>query len=786
MKSLKSLFQSTKFPHRGLGGFLLTLFTFSTIAQINNNRASTGLERVNSFKQHQALANTSPHKNQNWRLLGSDFDSGRCTDVWSIESNHNIMYAGFATGGLWKTEDAGKTWKPIMDGIGTQAIGNMAIAKSNPNILYVGTGEANILRASLPGMGVYKSTDAGKTWKHVGLENSSTIARIVVHPKNPNIVYVAASGNEWSYNADRGVYKTTNGGKTWTKILYQNEKTACIDLLIDPSDPNTLYASTWNRIRKRWSDPTPEDSDHLYKTTDGGKNWKIINSGLPDTKNTGRIGLAMCHSKPNILYAFVDNHTEKRQGNAGELDSYGRPKELVIMGAEVYRSDDKGESWAKMSENDKSMETFGGTYGWVFSQIRVDPKNENRIYIMGINLSISNDAGKTWQIVRGGKVRIHGDNHALWIDPSNPDFLLNGNDGGVTLSEDGGKTWKNFFKEIPTTQFYNVSYDMATPFNVQGSVQDEGSRGANVAWKYGSGIEDKKNGWHNVPGGEGSIIAIDPTNPNITYSSAFYGRIQRGDLTKEGREQIKNITIKKADDEDVHRGEWLAYTLISKYDNKTIYHGMQYLFKSTDMGDNWKRISPDLTSNDKMRMGKLPYAVAHHAITAIAESQFQQGNLLVGTDDGFVHRTQDDGQSWEKVMKDLPINSHVSRLETSRFDKDVVYLSLSDRREDNIAPYIYKSTDFGKNWVNIASNLPASPVNVVREDPKNKNILYCGTDLGIYISKNSGKSWESLQANLPASVSVQDLFVHPRDNVMVIATYGRGVYVLDDLSGLQK
>jgi photosystem II stability/assembly factor-like uncharacterized protein len=757
-----------------------------SFSQINNNRASTGIERASSFKNHQSLINKSPHKNLNWRLLGSDFDSGRCTDVWSIEGNHGVMYAGFATGGLWKTEDAGKTWFPIMDKEGTQAIGNMAIAKSDPNVLYVGTGEANILRASLPGMGIYKSTDAGKTWKNVGLENTSTIARIAIHPTNSDIVYVAASGNEWSYNEDRGLYKTTNGGKSWTKILYQNEKIGVIDLMIDPTDPNTLYASTWNRIRKRWSDPTPEDGDHIYKSTDGGKNWKIINNGLPDTKNTGRIGLAMCASKPNILYAFVDNHTEKRQGNDGELDSYGRKKELVIMGAEVYRSDDKGENWVKMSENDKMMETFSGTYGWVFSQIRVDPKNENRIYIMGISMAYSDDAGKTWQIVRDNKTRIHGDHHALWIDPSNTDFLLNGNDGGVTLSEDGGKTWRNFFKEIPTTQFYNVTYDMAMPFNVQGSVQDEGSRGANVSWKYGSGIEDKKNGWHNVPGGEGSIIAIDPTDPNVTYSSAFYGRIQRGDLTKTGREQIKNITIKKADNEDEHRGEWLAYTLISKYDNKTIYHGMQYLFKSTDMGETWKRISPDMTSNDKMRMGKLPYAIAHHAITAIAESPFHKGFLYVGTDDGYVHFSVDDGQSWAKVMNGLPVNSHVSRIEMSKYKDSTLFLSMSDRREDNITPYVFKTENFGKDWINIAANLPASPVNVIREDPKNKNVLYCGTDLGVYMSKNGGKSWESLQANLPASVSVQDLFIHPRDNIMVIATYGRGIYVLDDLSSLQK
>lgn len=757
----------------------LTIFIHQQIIA-QNNRASSGMDRKLAFQKHAELIKKSPYKNLNWRLLGPDNTSGRATDVWGIEGNKDIIYASFATGGFWKTEDAGKTWKPLMDEIGTQSIGNFAVSKSNPNIIYVGTGEANILRASLPGMGVFKSTDAGKTWQHLGLENTSTIARVVIHPTNPDIVYVAASGNEWSYNADRGVYKTTNGGKTWNKILYQNEKTGCIDLLIDPSEPNTLYASMWNRVRKRWSDPTPEDGDYLYKSTDAGKTWKIIKNGLPDTKNTGRIGLAMCASKPNILYAYVDNHTPKRQGNEGELDSYGRPKELVILGAEVYKSTDKGESWTKMSENDKQMETFGGTYGWVFSQIRVDPVNENKVFIMGINTAESEDSGKTWKIVKNeNNTRIHGDNHGLWIDPSDTNYILISNDGGIIVTYDGGKTWKNFFKEIPTTQFYNVTYDMATPFNIHGSVQDEGSMGANVSWQAWNGITDKKNGWHFVPGGEGSIIAIDPKDPNITYSSAFYGRIQRSDLSKEGKERIKNITIKKAEDEETHRGEWLAYTHISNFDNHTIYHGMQYLFKSTDMGETWKRISPDLSNNDKNRMGKLPYAIAHQAITALAESPFKQGTLYVGTDDGNVHLTTDDGKTWTKIIAGLPKNTHVSRLEASKTKDGTVYITLNDRREDNIKPYIYKSTDFGKTWVSIVGDLPASPVNVIREDPFNTSILYCGTDLGIYTSKNSGKNWQSVQANLPVSVSVQDLFIHPRDNKMVIATYGRGVWVME-------
>ena len=764
------------------------IFLFASLAVsaqvVNNNRASTGTARLTAFQQHNALTSASAYKNMSWRLVGPDNISGRCTDVWGIEGDKNIIYGAFATGGLWKTEDAGENWQPIFDKEGTQSIGTMAIAKSNKNILYVGTGEANIFRASLPGLGVYKSIDAGKTWKNIGLENTSTISRIVIHPTNPKIVYVAASGNEWSYNADRGVYKTIDGGKTWQKVLYKDEKTGCIDLLIDPSEPNTLYASMWNRIRKRWSDPIPEEGDLIYKSTDGGKTWKELKNGLPDTKFTGRIGLAMCASKPNVLYAYVDNHTPKRQGNEGELDSYGRPKELVILGAEVYKSSDKGENWTKMSENDKMMETFGGTYGWVFSQIRCDPKDENKIFIMGLATAESLDGGKTWKKIQGGKVRIHGDNHAIWIDPSDSNYIINGNDGGIIRTLDGGKTWKNFFDKIPTTQFYNITYDVAKPYNLYGSVQDEGSFSGSILWKPFQKNDSTLRKWDYTPGGEGSIIANDPTNANITYSSTFYGRLQRSDLSLPEKERNKSIFPKKADDSDPHRGEWLAFTMLSPHNSKTIYHGFQYVFKSVDMGETWQKISPDLTYNNKEKMGKLPYAIAHQAITAMAESPQKQGVIYAGTDDGRVHLTLDDGKNWTEITGNLPKNTHVSRLETSKFAEGTIYLTLNDRREDNITPYIYKSTDFGKNWVNIANNLPKSPVNVIREDILNKNFLFCGTDLGVYLSKNGGKTWASLQSNLPASVSVQDLFVHPNNN-LVIATYGRGVYVMEDISGLR-
>ncbi len=769
--------------------FLLAAFILSFIAGAQPlQRASTGKERMKAFKQHEKLISASPYKNLQWRNVGPDIISGRCTDVWGISGNKNIIYAAFATGGLWKTEDAGKTWQPLFDNEATQNFGTFAIAASDPNIIYAGTGEANIFRASLPGNGAYKSTDGGKIWKRLGLENTSTIARVVIHPVNPDIVYIAASGNEWSYNNDRGLYQTTNGGKTWKRILYKDDKTGCIDLVMDPSDPNTLYASMWNRIRKRWSDPVPEDGDHLYKSTDGGKTWKIINNGLPETKFTGRIGLAISRSNSNVLYAYIDNHTPKREPKANELDPYGRPIQVVPMGVQVWRSDDKGESWKKVSTEDDKLERFAGTYGWVFGQIRVDPNNENVVYIMGVPIAKSTDGGKTFTIMRSdGKEseRLHGDHHALWIDPADSDYIINGNDGGVVVSYNGGKNWKNFFDVIPTTQFYNVTYDMHKPYSVYGSVQDEGSYMASIKNTFGTKDTTIKR-WQAAPGGEGTIIALDPVDKDIMYASSFYGRLVKSDLSKPRTQWWKNIGIKKTDTEDVLRGEWLAYTFISPHDHLTVYHGMQYVFKSSDSGAIWKRISHDLTYKDTVKMGRTPYAINHQAITAMDESPLKKGLLYAGTDDGRVWVTMNDGGEWKEVAAGLPVNSHTSRLVASKYNEATVYVTLSDRREDNIKTYIFISNDYGATWKSIAGNLPPSPVNVVREDPKNKNILYCGTDIGIYISKDGGKKWQSLQGNLPAAVSVQDLFIHPRDNNLVIATYGRGVYVVDDIKKLQE
>jgi photosystem II stability/assembly factor-like uncharacterized protein len=748
---------------------------------------ATGKLKLSAFAQQKALIQTSPFKQLQWRNVGPDNISGRCTEVAGISGKRNIIYASFATGGFWKTTDAGESWQSLFDNEATLSVGSFALAPSDPNIIYLGTGEANIFRASLPGTGIYKSADGGKSWNFLGLENTGTIGRIIVHPTNPQIVYAAASGNEWSYNADRGVYYSANGGKNWTKILGNNDREGCIDLVIDPSDPNTLIASTWNRIRRRWSDPVPEDGDHLYKTTDGGKTWRIIDNGLPQTKFTGRIGLAFSKSNPNVVYAYVDNHSPKREPKAGELDPYGRPIQVIPFGVQVYRSEDKGENWTKVSTEDDKLERFAGTYGWVFGQIRVDPNNENNVFIMGVPMAKSTDGGKTFQIMRAEDKKsdnTHGDHHALWIDPMDSQYMINGNDGGVVVTYNGGRRWYNFFKKIPTTQFYNVTYDMKTPYNVFGSVQDEGSFMGSIKNTFGS-KDTKITNWTDAPGGEGTIIAIDPKQPDVVYASSFYGRLMRSDLSRKDSMKNRNIFPKRTADEEVHRGEWLAYTALSPHNSSTVLHGFQYLFQSDDEGKTWKRISDDLTYNNKEKMGRTPYAINHQAITAIDESPLEKGVIYAGTDDGRVWIRKGESAGWENIMKGIPQNAHVSRLVASSFSAGRVYLTLSNRREDDHSSYVYRSDDYGQTWKSLAANLPPSPVNVIREDVKNENLLYCGTDMGIYVSRDAGKTWASLQNNLPATVSVQDLFIHPRDLNLVIATYGRGIWVIDDVSSLR-
>ena len=745
-------------------------------------------QRLKWYDQHQAMKAQTPFKDMKWRFIGPDIIGGRCVDIAVPKGSRNVMYIASAVGGLWKTENTGVTWQCLTDELPTMSSGDIDIAESDPNIIYYGTGEANIFRASMAGTGVYKSVDAGKTWTHVGLAGTYTIGRIRIHPTNPDIVYVAAAGHEWTYSPDRGVYKTTDGGKTWQKILYLNEKIGAIDLVMDPKNPDVLIASMCHRIRLRWSDPVPEPGDGLFKTVDGGKTWKEANAGLPDTKFTGRIGLDLCSSKPHIVYAFVDNHTPSREPSPNERDSYGRQRTYPdIIGAEVYRSDDQGGTWRKVSPTDRMMERFGGTYGWVFGQIRVDPSNENTVYLMGLGLSKSVDGGKSFLTLN--YENLHGDHHGLWIDPNDSSYLINVNDGGANVSYDGGLNWRDFHKGIPSVQFYNVMYDMSKPFIVYGSVQDQGTlRGIGVgpAPSQTSGRRFRAQGvrWETAPGGEGTIIAVDPTNPNIEYASSFYGRLMRSEY-KDGQWTSKEIYPKPAAGEPEHRGQWLAATILSPHDPNILYHGFQYVFRSKDKGETWEKISPDLTYNDPQRQGKLPYAINYASITAIDESPLKAGVLYAGTDDGRVHVTMDGGAKWTEVTAGLPYNKHVWCITASKYDPATVYISLVGRHDDDFNPYLFKSADYGKTWTSIAANIPGGSTNVIREDTKKAGVLYCGTDIGAYVTTDGAKTWSVLGSGLP-NVAVWDLQIHPRDNVIVIATNGRGMWVIDNAAPAQK
>ena len=769
-------------------GVLLLVFLFNSqmMAKTQKKIESTdpGL-RLKWFEEHVAMKDSSIFKDLKWRFLGPDIISGRCTDIAVPKGSKHTIYVGAATGGVWKTVNSGITWEPIMDDVASISVGDIAVAPSDPDIVWVGLGEANIFRASVAGTGVYKSTDAGKTWQHMGLADTHTIGRIIIHPENPDIVYVAAPGHEWTYNKERGVFKTTNGGKTWDKILYINEKIGAADLVMDPSDSNVLYASMWNRTRRRWSDPMPGPGDGIFKTTDGGKTWKQKTKGLPDFKLTGRIGLDIARSNPNVIYAFIDNHNPGRMPEKGERDAYGRLKTgRVIKGAEVYRSDDKGETWRKVSPDNRMMEGFGGTYGWVFGQMRVDPNDENTIYIMGLALAKSTDGGKTFK--RLYFPGLHGDHHGLWIDPEDSNYLINVNDGGVNVSYDGGIIWRDFHTIHPVVQFYNVAYDMEEPFNVYGSVQDHGTYKGNVAHNLPRRRRERRpvTRWESAPGGEGTHIAVDPLNSNILYSSSFYGRLQRSEF-KNGVWVSVSIVPKAGEGEPPLRGQWMAPTIISPHNPSVIYHGMQYLYRSMNRGDTWERISPDLSYNDPDKLGKLPFAIPHQCLTAISESPFQFGLIYTGTDDGRVHITRNGGVSWTEIIKGLPYNKQVSRIVASKYDKGTVFLTLNGRRDDDFADYIYKSTDYGKTWADISGNMPGGPVNVIREDPKNKDVLYVGTDLGVYVTIDGGKKWHVLANSLPICF-VWDLIIHPRDNALVIATNGRGMYVIDDVSPIQN
>ena len=768
-------------PGNRIFSFVLLIFCYLLLSsQVYSQKPkplTNGNERLAQFELYKQMAESSQYKDLEWQFVGPLNVSGRCTDVEVVtpKGKSYTIYVASASGGVWITENEGTSWEPVFDREASASIGDIALDPSNPDILWVGTGEANIFRSSQSGSGIYKTTDKGKTWNHLGLENSLTISRIIVHPQNSNVVWVAVSGNEWTPNKERGVYKTTDGGTTWKKTLYINELTGANDLVIHPVNPDILYATTWQRIRKKWNDPRNEpgyDGSGIWKTTNGGEDWSPVNNGLPEALYRGRIGIDIARSNPDVLYAFVDNYEIIRKGEENESDSYGRPKGGVIKGAAIYRTNNSGEKWTKVSgqteKMEKYMERHSATYGWVFGQMRVDPNDENTIYTMGLALNVSNDGGKTFKRLPG----MHGDHHGLWIDPDNSNYLVNANDGGICVSYDKGANWRCFISELPLAQFFNIAVDTEEPFHVYGSIQDHGSY---------RGVVDIGRGRNNIPavdfeyapGGEGSNHVIDPRQPDIVYSAGFYGTLFRSDLTKERRERSKIIMPKTFENEPKLRGQWLAPFILSPHNPDIVYHGMQYLFRSSDMGSTWERISPDLTYNDPEKYGDIQY----QTIFSISESPLKYGLIYAGTDDGRIHITKNGGKNWNEITSGLMKNKWISRVVASENKMSRVYLTQNGKRDDDFAPYVWKSEDYGNTWDNITANIPLGPVNVIREDPSDEKILYAGTDTGVYTSTDRGKSW-SVLGDLP-TVYVQDLVIQPGNNILVIATHGRGIWAID-------
>ncbi|PID91032.1 MAG: hypothetical protein CSA96_10425 [Bacteroidetes bacterium] len=754
------------------------LFLSATILQAQvKSPVNTGAEKLRMYARHESMRKHSPYAGLHWQFIGPKNVSGRCTDVEALgpKGKYYTIWVATASSGVWKSENEGVSFEPVFEHQGTSTIGDLAISKSNPDIVWVGTGEANIFRSSNPGCGVWKTTDGGKSWQHMGLEESFTISRILIHPTNPDMVYVAASGHEWTENEERGLYLTTDGGKTWERILYRGPEAGVIDLVMDPRNPEVLYASIWQRTRLKWNDPRTyptHKNNGIWKSVDGGKHWKQLKNGLPESKYMGRTGIDLARSNPDVLYAFVDDYEVAFRAEEGELDSYGRQKKDIIKGATLYRSDDAGDSWRQVSglteETKKYMSEHSGTYGWVFGQVRVDPNDENRVYTLGLWINVSTDGGASSKPILD---KIHADQHGMWIDPANSNYILAAHDGGLSVSYDMGENWRNLIPELPLAQFYNVAFDQHDPFRVYGSIQDHHSFYTEVDLSQG---RDKipASTWEYTLGAEGSTHVIDPSDNNRIYASLFYGKLARSSVDGYPND-MEWILPETYPEEPAFRGQWMAPTLISTHSPNILYHGVQYVLKSTDKGGSWEKISPDLSFNHPKKTGDISY----QTISALAESPYNPGLLYAGTDDGRLWRTKDGGKNWEDIRKPpLPVR-WVSRIVASQHKFGTVYVCQTGRRDDDAAIYLWRSKDFGSSWEDISSNVPAGPVNVIREDPEDENVLYLGTDVGVYISTNAGESWDVL-GDLPCCY-VHDLVINPYRELIILATHGRGMWVGD-------
>ena len=703
-------------------------------------------------------------KHFRYRELGPTRQGGRVVSFAVSQQDPFVYFVGAGPGGLWKTVNNGNTFESIFDNEETSGIGHVAIAPSDQNIVWVGTGESNLRNSTQYGNGVYKSTDGGKTWSNKGLQKTHHIGKVIIHPENPNVVYIAAQGQYYTDNKERGVYKTTNSGNSWKKVLsikHGKIHVGVTDLVMDPRDSNVLYATSYQRIRRPWGFSGAGPKSGIYKTVDGGKNWKKLSGGLPSGL-LGKIGLAIFPRNPDILYAIIEdaNSPEMSYEERWIEIQNGKPSSKPTVGNIVYRTDDAGLSWRQASEGN-----VGGRPNY-YGQIIVDPNDDKVIYVLSEKVDISRDSGKTWKRA----FEYGGDNHVLWINPKDSRHMLLGYDYGFARSYDSGKNWIHF-DNISMAQLYAISIDMDFPYNVYGGMQDFGT------WK---GPSTKKGrfpirfeDWEHVLGGDGFYSQVDPTNNRWLYCESQFGELARNDQKTGERKPIRYKGNKDL------RFNWSAPILISPHNPKLIYHGSNILLKSSNMGEKWEEISPDLTKNDSRKNGGRE-SRRYCTITTISESHIQSGVIWVGTDDGNIQLTVDGGKNWKLLNGKIPNNPEywVSRIIASHHDAGTAYITFTGRHRTDFKPYIFKTSNYGENWKSIAANLPDEPINVIREDHKNPKLLFVGTDRTIHASIDGGLRWHEMKNNLP-TIPVHDLVIHPRENDLVVGTHGRGFYITD-------
>lgn len=711
-----------------------------------------------------------------WREIGPTIMGGRVSDLAVVETDPSVFYVGTATAGVWKTENAGITFTSLFDSEVTASVGDVTVAPSNPNVVWVGTGEPQNRQSSPWGNGVYRSTDAGASWTHLGLASTHHISRIQVHPRDPDVAYVAAMGHLWGSNAERGVYRTTDGGQTWDQVLFVDANTGAIDLAMDPNDPMTLFAAMYQRQRKAWGFNGGGPGSGLYRTTDAGNSWVELTEGLP-LGDKGRIGLDIYRRDGNFICALVE--ADARGPGLG-------PDSDVENG--VYCSTDRGDTWEQRSTtNNRPM---------YYSQIRIDPNDPERMYLGGANMYRTSDGGRTF--TADAAAGVHLDHHALWINPENSDHMILGSDGGVSISWDRSDNWYQF-RNLPLGQFYEIGVDMRDPYHVCGGLQDNGSWCAPSDTRSNQGIRTRD--WYNVGGGDGFFTVMHPTNTALMFGESQGGNIYRVNLETMESTRMRPIGRPGGDGEmpDL-RWNWDTPIVLSTHDENTVYVGSNVLFRSTDLGQSFDAISGDLTwaiDRDTLRIMDVPGAEpqmsrndgqsSYGNLTAVAESPRDANVIYTGADDGRLHVTQDGGGTWTDItdrVPDLPAYTYVTRIVASHGAPGTVFAAFDNHRNDDFNAYVYRSDNFGRDWDLITDGLPVSSMNALAQHPDNAQLLFSGNEVGVYVSADGGENWVRMTNGLP-TVPVDDIKIHPRDNDLVIGTHGRGIWILDDIGPLE-